>query len=415
MTLTQEKRVRGPSFASEGEESAPPAFNRVPSVNSDDGNNENPTDHSNDKKDDPKAKVLLVKYKEDTYNIHDFLPHHPGGRSILEKYENKDITRAFDDINHSAFARSKLKTYILTDKSIVIEPVSLKTSNKIDAKFVVKKLFTNEDKNMIHKTLGFLSLCSYAYRYLYVYPTTGGLGFTGTLFDWLTLVLHFFLSFSSLIFHVVEKRIVSNPLIIYQEYRMHAIVFTFRGVAITVFGLLQHLLTETQARIALSLLMIAIHSTVDYITVLYGTPGITTVRNDDNGTIPHVKLFFAFYQVLAMSSHLIVDDMLCDLGWNTLIAIQSSAFLMTLKRKSLIRARTHLFWYTLALVISMIYILQIKGIAFVAAIGGLFYLKVKFNLNKYLMWAAFTIGYYLLMDRLRASGGVGSGIVTGEL
>lgn len=85
---------------------------------------------------------------------------------------------------------------------------------------------------------------------------------------------------------------------------------------------------------------------------------------------------------------------------------------MTLKRKSLIRARTHLFWYTLALVISMAYILQIKGPLFVAAIGGLFVLKVKFNLNKYLMWAAFTIGYYLLMDRLAANGdasGIGSG------
>lgn len=331
MTNQQQKRPRGPSFGNaEGQQSEPPAFNRVPSISSDDGNDENLTDHSKDKKDDPKAKVLLVKYKDDTYNIHDFLPHHPGGRSILEKFENKDITRAFDDIGHSAFARSKLKTYILSDKSIVIEPVTLKTANKIDANFVIKKLFTKEDKDMIHKTLGFLSLCSYSYRYLYVYPTTGGLGFTGTVFDWLTLLLHFLLSFSSLIFHVVEKRIVSNPLIIYQEYRMHAIVFTCRGVGITVFGLLQYMLTETQARFALSLLMIAIHGTVDYITVLYGTPGITTVRNDDDGTIPYVKLFFAFYQVLAMSSHLIVDNMLCDLGWNTLIAIQSSGNYYTL-------------------------------------------------------------------------------------
>lgn len=87
---------------------------------------------------------------------------------------------------------------------------------------------------------------------------------------------------------------------------------------------------------------------------------------------------------------------------------------MTLKRKSLIRARTHFFWYTLALVLSMIYILHVKGPIFVAAIGGLFYLKVKFNLNKYLMWAAFTIGYYTLMDRL-AAGSVGSNGVTVEL
>lgn len=323
--MSKGNRARGPSFGADGGtgEELGPAFNRVPSINSDDGNDENPTDHSKDKVNDPNGKVLLVKYKEETFNIYSFLTEHPGGRSILEKYENKDITRAFDDINHSDYAKMKMKEYLLKDKSVQIAPVSIK-NNKIDAKFVVKKLFTNEDKNLVHKTFGFLSLCSYCYRYLYVYPTTGTLGFVGTPFDWVTLLLHFFLSFSSLIFHVVERRIVSNPLIIYQEYRAHAIVFTMRGILITIFGWYQHLLPTLQARIALSVMMIAIHATVDYITKLYGTPGITTVRNNDNGSIPHVKLFFAFYQVLAMSSHLILDQKLCDLGWNTLIAIQSS-------------------------------------------------------------------------------------------
>eukprot|EP01031_Cornospumella_fuschlensis_P036970 gene36970-44850_t len=408
-------RARGPSFGADGGsgEELGPAFNRMPSINSEDGNDDYPTPDNtaatntsaSSKKDavDAQSKVLLVKYKEDTYNIYNFLTEHPGGRSILEKYENKDITRAFDDINHSDYARQKMKEYLVADKSVQIAPVSIK-NNKIDAKFVIKKLFTKEDQNLIHKTFGFLSLCSYVYRYLYVYPTTGTLGFVGSAFDWATLLLHFFLSASSLIFHVVERRIVSNPLIIYQEYRAHAIVFTLRGILITVFGLYQHLLPVAQARVALSVMMIAIHGVVDYITKIYGTPGITTVRNNDNGSIPHVKLFFAFYQVLAMSSHLLLDPKLCDLGWNTLIAIQSSAFLMTLKRKSLIRARTHFFWYTLALVLSMIYILQVKGVLFVACIVGVFFLKVKFNLNKYLMWGVFTSAYYLLSDSLAGQG-----------
>eukprot|EP01034_Spumella_vulgaris_P029276 gene29276-36299_t len=419
--MSKAVRARGPSFGTDGGkgEELGPSFNRIPSANSVDSDAANNDSQSKDKKNVQNGKSLLVKYKEDTYNIYDFLPEHPGGRSILEKYEDKDITRAFDDINHSEYARSKMKTYIVTDKNIVIAPVSLKGSNKIDAKFVIKKLFSNEDKNFIHKTFGFLSLCSYLYRYFYAYPTTGTLGFTGTTFDWLTLLLHFFLSFSSLIFHVVDRRIVSNPLIIYQEYRAHAIVFTIRGIVITIFGFYQHLLPTLAARITtLSAIMIAMHALVDYITVLYGTPGITTVRNDDNGTIPHVKLFFAFYQVLAMSTLLVIDDRLCDLGWNTLVAIQSSAFLMTLKRKSLIRARTHFFWYTLALVLSMVYIVHVKGVFFVAAIGGVFYLKVKTNLNKYLMWALFTLGYYLLMARLAVNAnlnGIQGAAVGGEL
>ncbi len=89
---------------------------------------------------------------------------------------------------------------------------------------------------------------------------------------------------------------------------------------------------------------------------------------------------------------------------------------MTLKRKSLIRAKTHFFWYTLALVLSMIYILHAKGVIFCAAIVGLFALKVKFNLNKYLMWGVFTMCYYDVLGyysgELLSMGGVVSSSVS---
>jgi len=56
---------------------------------------------------------------------------------------------------------------------------------------------------MLHKTLGILSLLSFIYRYLYVFPMTGTLGFEGSTFDYVTLALHMALSSSSLIFHVL--------------------------------------------------------------------------------------------------------------------------------------------------------------------------------------------------------------------
>ena len=222
-----------------------------------------------------------------------------------------------------------MKEFLVTNKNQEkIEKVSIK-SNTVDRSFVYKKLFSKEDPQFVHKTFGFLSLCSYCYRYFYVYPTTGTLGFTGSHFDWWTLGIHFMLTFSSLIFHVVERRILSNPLIIYQEYRMHAILFTFRGSIITVFGLLLnsgtfgiHATAPATARIVLGLLLLSIHLAVDYVTSLYGTPGVTAVRHTNDGSIKFVKLFFAFYQVLALATHLLVDDRLCDLGWNTLVAIQ---------------------------------------------------------------------------------------------
>lgn len=365
-------------------------FNRVPSFTSDDG----AVDAHDDSKD---GAAHLVYYNKETYDITEFLNKHPGGRSILEKYEGKDITRAFDDINHSEFAKSTLSSYIKKNDTKKVE-VSFK-NHKIDWGFIKKKLFSKEDQNFIHKTFGLLSLMSFIYRYCFVFPHTGGLGFGGaTPFDWATLGVHFFLSFSSLIFHVVERRIVSNPLIIYQEYRLHAIVFTLRAVLITIFGWYQHLFPGNMARVALGLMMFAIHSTVDYITSLYGTPGITTVRVDNDGKIAEIKLFFAFYQVLAMSTHVVLDPMLCDLGWNTAIAIQSSAFLMTLKRKSLIRSKTHFFWYALALLLSMLDIYIIKGPMYCLVIGALFYVKVKTNMNKYVMWTLFALGYYYVQD-----------------
>jgi cytochrome b involved in lipid metabolism len=310
-------------------ESLEGSFNRIPSFVSTDSNLElelmleQEKSESNSRKaksDEPKH---LVRYKDEVFNIFSYLDDHPGGRSILEKYENMDITRAFDDINHSQFARKKMRSFLVTDKSVTITPVTIK-GNKVDFQFVYKKLFSKEDKNFVHKTFGFLSLLSYCYRYLYVFPMTGSLGFNGSNFDWVTLFLHFMLSSSSLIFHVVEKRILSNPLIIYQEYRLHAIIFTLRATLISIFGLYYHHLPTVQARVCLSLILVMLHSTVDYITHKHGTPGITTVRNGNDQQIRNIKLFFAFYQVLALASHVTVDENLKDLGFNTLIAIQSS-------------------------------------------------------------------------------------------
>ena len=338
------------------------------------------------------SEIFIVKYKDQNYNLFKFLNLHPGGRSIIEKYENRDISRAFDDIGHSDFAKASLLTYLIKDGEISDETIKRKKHN-LDSKFVISKLFTKEDKNYVHKTLGFLSLLSYVYRYCYVLPLTGTLGFVGSTLDYWTLFLHFILSFSSLIFHVVEKRIVSNPLIIYQEYRLHAIMFTLKAVLISVFGMNMHLFSsDFQARLYLGVLMIAIHLVVDYITAAYGTPGITTVRNNNDGSISNFKLFFSYYQVLALTSQLMIGDRLCDLGFNGLIAIQSSAFLMTLKRKSIIRANSHMFWYSVALFLSIIYIWLVKGTLFFVIVAGCFLLKNKFNINKYLMWFIFSIG-----------------------
>ena len=89
--------------------------------------------------------------------------------------------------------------------------------------FVITKLFTKEDPVYLHKILGLLALISFYYRYALLRVPGGGLGFgvaNWTWFDAITIGLHLALSFSSIIFHVLRHRILTKPLIIYEEVQI---------------------------------------------------------------------------------------------------------------------------------------------------------------------------------------------------
>lgn len=144
-------------------------------------------------------------------------------------------------------------------------------------------------------------------------------------------------------------------------------------------------------------MIICHHLVVDEITKRHGPEDKTqtTVRVKTGEWRPHIQLihrFYAFYQFSALGSALLPNARLADLGYNTIIAIQSSAFLMTLFRKGLIRDYTHGFWYTLALIISFAYIRSaIPGYLFWMKILMTFGLRVKFGFDKYLGWVIFAI------------------------
>jgi hypothetical protein len=159
--------------------------------------------------------------------------------------------------------------------------------------------------------------------------------------DYGTLLLHALLSCSSLIFHVLERRISNKPMIIWEEYRLHAIVFSLKAVCGSLFGMNQHHLIKycgvQVTTVLLVVLMFGMLCVVDEITVRHGDAGVTTVRNNDkklkaNAIVKFVQKGFSFYQFCGAGSMIVLDTHLCDLGFNTLIAIQSSAFLMTLYR-----------------------------------------------------------------------------------
>lgn len=111
--------------------------------------------------------------------------------------------------------------------------------------------------------------------------------------------------------------------------------------------------------------------------------------------VRHLTLVYAFYQFLALGSHLMPHGpRAMDLAYNTLIAIQSSAFCMTLHRKGLIRWQTHAAVYGICLVASAAYILSaLHSWTFFGAVLAAFVARTQLRVNKYVIWIAFAISW----------------------
>jgi hypothetical protein len=263
---------------------------------------------------------------------------------------------------------------------------------------VYRKLFTKEDPLYFHKTFGTLCLLSFLYRYAYVYPRFGNLGFEGSWFDWATMAVHMLLSSSSLIFHVLPRRVLSRPVMIWEEYRLHAIVFTLRCMVIFAIALAaqEGFWRRDRSTLLQFLCVMPLHAVADLITRKFGTPNTTTVRvsNDHCLQTKIILRFYAFYQFLALGAHLTPHARLADLGFNSLIAIQSSAFLMTLVRKGLVETHTHGIVYTLCLFISGFHILHLHNTwDFFLGVVLVFATRLYFGnrVSKFWLWAVFAL------------------------
>ena len=263
----------------------------------------------------------------------------------------------------------------------------------------IGKLATKEDPYHLHKGMGILSILSFFYRYGLVYTRTGTLGFSGTLFDWATLFVHMTLALSSKLFRVPKKRLASKPMVIYEEYRLHAMIFTLRCVSVYACAVLWP--AEQRPFYAIAIIVAAHHLLADYVTKLHGN-GSTAVRTnakDLNSFYKRVALFYSFYQFMAIASHILPNDRLADLGWNAIIAIASSAFMMTLYRKRIIRGMTHVVVYSFCLLLSMFHIARLIGLVATLLVAATFLLRInlprKYS-NKYVCWALFLFSAHYL-------------------
>jgi len=257
---------------------------------------------------------------------------------------------------------------------------------------------------------GLGALLSFFYRYYVCNRRLGSLGLGWDLGSCLTMAWHMALSSSSLIFHVVAKRMQGRPMVIYEEYRLHTITFTSRCVSVYIFGLLRPFAGSYIERVLLTATVLIWHLIADEITRRWGTKGVTAVRVDGKGgldersssaivskspllmkMVTHGQKFYAFYQIAAVCCHLTPSDNTPDLGYNTIIAIQSSAFLMTLYRKGLIYQHSHAMWYSAALLMSLFHFYKIfPCVFFWSRIMLAFSLRLC-GVNKYVLYIGFAL------------------------
>jgi cytochrome b involved in lipid metabolism len=178
------------------------------------------------------------------YNLTAWANAHPGGARILQKFNDKDASKAFEAAHHSISAYDMLKDFRIDEEAAPALVEAGITTNLIRTAFVEPtkislrsrlrhKLFTREDPIGVHKYLGILCLINFIgrYRQMYFGDPAAGLGSRGhPWFSIISLLPHGLLSMSSLIFHTVPReRVVGKPMI-WQEFRIHNIIFGERSV-----------------------------------------------------------------------------------------------------------------------------------------------------------------------------------------
>jgi len=253
---------------------------------------------------------------------------------------------------------------------------------------MLSKLVTSHDPHHIHKTLGAACLLSFAYHYCMIWPLTGSLGAS-----WPVLVLHTALSVSGLAFTVPAHRIKRWPTMIWEEYRLHAVVFTFRAPIVAALDGWPRL-----AGIAL------VHLAADEVTSRYGKPGNTTVRGEHSNERRSWRLHcmtrsYAYYQYLALASHLVGKNSM-DLGYNAFIGVQSSAFCMTLHRKGLITWKGHAAVYFACICMSALFIIQSLPPWQTALALAFGYARTQ-GTDKYPLWLLYWSVIQIVEDHLR--------------
>jgi len=341
------------------------------------------------------------------------------------KFHDKDATKAFEAAHHSAEAYAMLKDFCIdgdntasNDHQVTTASAETQLEKKTWRGRLRKKLFTKEDPIGVHKYLGLFCLLNFIGRYaqMYFFDPAAGLGTRGhPWFSMACLLPHALLSLTSLIFHTVPKeRVVGKPMI-WQEYRVHNIIFGVRSVVTALAAALA--IRFNNAPVARNLAITFSGACV--LLANYGadkaTEKLRAVEVESTtATMPYwdgcsietqkkFKDFYAYCQFMATLACLSCGNPAWPLA--VLLAIQLASLLMTLVRKGLLSARGYHYGYTASLVVpyfvglrSMLFTQTYEFPFMLALAYGMYQLRRR-GVSKYALWIPVVLGRLLVGDK----------------
>ncbi|KAG7354151.1 cytochrome b5-like heme/steroid binding domain containing protein [Nitzschia inconspicua] len=373
-------------------------------------------------------KPCILTIHGQRYNMTAWANSHPGGAKVLERFHDKDASKAFEAAHHSPEAYAMLKDFLVTE-NVEDKPqddVLTSTASTIvtDTTTAIpwrrrfrKKLFTMEDPVGIHKYLGIFCLLNFLGRFAQMYfgDPAAGLGRRGhPWFSMACLLPHALLSVSSLIFHTVPKeRVVGKPMI-WQEFRVHNIVFGVRSVLTAFIASMSIKLGNTPTVRTLAILasggcVLLANWGADkatekfrFVEVESTTATMPYWEGCSMETQKKFKAFYAYCQFMATLACLACGNPAWPLS--VLIAIQLASLLMTLVRKGLLSARGYHYGYTASLVMpyfvglrSMLYTQSLE-FPFMLVLGYTMFQLRRRGVSKYALWIPVILGRLLVGD-----------------
>lgn len=349
---------------------------------------------------------LILTLNNNNYNLTSWEFQNPKEYRFLKKYNNKDITQDYENLQKSYLTKKLLEIFLI-DKDLDSLLISNTTNNNIEnnqfsnevnnSKHYFSKLITPEDKFNIHKTIGIYCLVHFIYRY-YLFGTNNiNGGITTNYISILSIFIHGLLSLSSLSFIIPRKRIETSS-IIWNEFRINNIIYSWRSIICCFYmwiGMRYNL-----KQLSIILCSLQVYNSM-YASDLVAKMLKSKNNNFENKTIlfwnncnnkVKKKLTCLYEYSKSLATLLCLSSSNIIWPFFILLPAQLSAFLMTLTRKDLINIKQGHYIYIGSLcmlfVASIYYSFKMSSyyMLFLYIVAGLLYKLETMGVNKYKIW-----------------------------